>query len=306
MTGPGEMSEREDRCGYVAITGRPNVGKSTLINRLVGARLAAVTEKPQTTRNRLLAIKSTPEAQMVFIDTPGVHDARSPMNLRMVEAAKRASLDADVTVILVEAGERIGPTNERTTKEIVSQRPERGSLILALNKIDRVPRVALLEMLQAASQLVEEAEVIPISATTGENVEELERLIVSVLPVGPRLFPDDQLTDQSERFWAQEIIRENLMTVTRQELPYETAVLVEGYREERDRNLLVISATVLVERPTQKAIIIGQGGQQIKRIGKQAREDLERQFGRRVFLDLHVKVHKRWSRDPRVLRELGI
>ncbi len=300
------MEEIGHRFGYVALLGRPNVGKSTLFNRLAGAKLAAVTPKPQTTRNRLSAIRTAPDYQMVLLDTPGFHTATSLMNTRMVESALKAAQAADVWVLIADAETGIVEADRAFARRLSEKLSARPGQIVALNKIDRVGRAALPVLLEQAASLWEGAEIVPFSALSGENVGRLEDLLVSMLPQGPALYPEDQLSEQNERFWAQEVIREKLMAATRQELPYEIAVLVDSYRDEPERNLVVISATVLVSRPSQKAIVIGEGGRQLKQVGSLARRELEAQLGRRVFLELYVKVQKHWNRDPRILDELGV
>lgn len=300
------MEETGHRFGYVALLGRPNVGKSTLFNRLAGAKLAAVTPKPQTTRNRLSAIRTAPGYQMVILDTPGFHTATSLMNTRMVESALKAAQAADVWVLIADAEVGIVEADRVFARRLSEKLPARPGRIVALNKIDLVSRAGLPVLLEQGASLWEGAEIVPFSALSGENVRRLEELLVRMLPLGPALYPEDQLSEQSERFWAQEIIREKLTAATRQELPYEIAVLVDGYREEPQRNLVVISATILVSRPSQKAIVIGEGGRQLKQVGSLARRDLEAQLGRRVFLELYVKVQKHWNRDPRILDELGV
>jgi GTP-binding protein Era len=298
---PVAGAEPGHRAGFASLIGRPNVGKSTLLNRLVGAKLAAVAAKPQTTRNRIVGILSRPEAQVVFVDTPGIHTAKSPLNSRMVAIARQSLGDADVVVLVLDASAGIGGADREVAAEIRARH-----VIVALNKIDLVGRPALLPLCAAAAALLPEAEVVPVSATSGDNLERLIALVTAALPAGPALYPPDQISEQSERFLAAEIVREKVIEQTREEIPYATAVLVEGFREEPERELVVVQASILVERESQKGIVIGEHGRRIRAIGQAARLELEAIFGCRMFLELHVKVQREWSRDPRMLRELGL
>ncbi len=295
-------TETDHRAGFVGLGGRPNVGKSTLLNRLVGAKLAAVTAKPQTTRHRIVGIVSRPDAQIVFVDTPGIHTARAPLNTRMVAVARQALGDTDLRVLVLDASR--GVTSE---DRIIAREPSlaHGSVV-AVTKTDLVDQNVLLHVCAEAAALVPDADVIPVSGRTGDNISRLVEVIVKALPAGPPMYPGDQLSEQSERFVASEIIREKVMEQTREEIPYATAVVVEAFQEHPDRKLLVIHASILVERASQKGIVIGDRGQRIRDIGKAARLDLETMFGCRIFLELHVKLARDWSKDPRVLRELGL
>jgi GTP-binding protein Era len=298
---PGESPGAEHRAGLVALVGRPNVGKSTLLNRLVGAKLAAVSAKPQTTRNRIVGIVTRADAQVVFVDTPGIHPANTPLNSRMVTVARQSLRDADIVVLVLDSKAGIGPADRAVAAEVRARR-----VLVALNKTDLVTRAALLPLCGQASEIVERAEIVPVSAKTGDNVARLIELAAAALPSGPALYPPDQLSEQSERFLAAEIIREKIIDQTRDEIPYATAVLIDAFREEPARNLLVIQATALVERPTQKGILIGGQGRRIRDIGQAARLELEAMFGCRLFLELHVKVQREWHRDLGVLREIGL
>jgi GTP-binding protein Era len=300
-TTPAESPMAAQRAGFATLVGRPNVGKSTLLNRLVGAKLAAVSAKPQTTRNRIVGILTRADAQVVFVDTPGIHDGGTPLSSRMVATARQSLGDADVALLVLDARAGIGPADRAVAAEVRARRA-----LVALNKIDLVARPALLPLCAEAAEIVPGAEIVPVSAKTGDNLEHLLDLAVAALPVGPVLYPADQISEQSERFLAAEIIREKIIDQTRDEIPYTTAVLIDAFREEPARNLLVIDATVLVERPTQKGILIGERGRRIRDIGQAARLELEAIFGCRMFLDLHVKVQHDWRNDPRVLRELGL
>jgi len=294
------------KAGFVSIIGRPNAGKSTLLNRIVGVKLAIVSDKPQTTRNRILGAKTYPgEAggQIVFMDTPGIHRPLHRMNVRMVDAALETIRDVDALVLVVDAVEPPGRGDR-----FVLERVARAEIpvVLALNKIDVVKKPRLLPLIDRYRVEHEFADIVPISALDGDGVERLERVLLSLLPDGEPLYPDDYLTDQPERFFAAETVREKLLRHTRAELPYTTAVVVDQFDDGGSRGLLRIYCTILVEQPSQKPIVLGRGGELIKRIGTEARLDLERFFQMRVFLDLHVKVKPDWRDDDRVLDRMGL
>jgi GTP-binding protein Era len=292
------------RCGFVALVGRPNVGKSTLLNALVGAKVAIVSPKPQTTRTRLLGIKTLPSVQLIFVDTPGIHHyAESLLNKHMVEAAFTVVQDTDVAVFLIDAQRGLTPEDEAIAQRLAKVRVP---VFVGINKIDLVPKAALLPLMERSAALLPEREIVPISARSGENTEELLHAVIGALPVSPALYPDDELTDQSERVIAQEMVREQLFLQTHQEVPYATAVVVEEFHEREDKPLLVIRAVIYVERPSQRAIIIGERGSRLKEIGQRAREQMESFFGCKVFLELFVKVVKGWTNSPGILRELGL
>jgi len=292
------------RCGFVALVGRPNAGKSTLLNTLVGVKVAIVSPKPQTTRTRLLGIRTLDDAQLIFVDTPGIHrNERSLLNKRMVESALTALQDTDVAVFLVDAQRGLTSDDEAIAQRLASLSTP---VVVGVNKIDLLPRATLLPLLERLATLLPGRELVPISALSGENTQELLSLLVATLPVGPALYPDDDLTDQSERVIAQEMVREQLFLQTHQEVPYATAVIVEEFKERPEKSLLVIRAVIYVERPSQRAIIIGERGSRLKEIGQGAREQLEAFFGCRVFLELFVKVVKGWTNSSRVLTDLGL
>jgi GTP-binding protein Era len=273
-----------------------------LLNRLVGAKLAAVTAKPQTTRNRIVGILTRPEAQILFVDTPGLHAAKAPLNTRMVAVARQALGDTDLRVLVIDAARGVTADDRR-----IAQDPAlAGAMLVVVSKIDLVTRDALLGICTAAARLRPDTEVVPVSGATGDNVPRLLEVIVGMVPVGPAMYPSDQLSEQSERFLAAEIIREQVIAQTRDELPYATAVVVDAFQEEPDRRLVVIHATVLVERDSQKGIVIGEQGRRIREIGQAARVQLEETFDCRMFLDLRAKVARDWSKDPRMLRDLGL
>jgi GTP-binding protein Era len=291
------------RAGYAAIVGRPNVGKSTLLNALVGAKVAIVTPKPQTTRNRILGIRTLPEAQVVFLDTPGIHRARSPLNRRLVDVAHQALGEADVVLLVCDAAGGLTGGDRELAARLAGARP---TTVVVLNKIDRVRPPELLPLMAEIGALLPRREVIPASARTGEGVAAVLAAAVAALPEGPRLYPEEEYTTATERFFVQELIREQLFLQTEEEVPYGTAVEVEEFREEPERRLLYLRATILVDRPSHKAIVIGAGGRRLREVGRRARLELERLFGVRVFLELFVRVEHGWSRNPRRLRELGL
>ena len=291
------------RAGFVSIVGRPNAGKSTLLNRILGEKVAIVSDKPQTTRTRILGVKTYGDGQAVFIDTPGIHKPMHTMNARMVEAAVQATRDVDVVLLVVDASLPTGPGD--TFVIGVVKRASRPAL-LALNKIDLIDKPALLPLIDWYRGQHAFEEIVPISAATGDGVGQLEQVLLSHLPEGEAAYPDDYLTDQPERTLAAEIVREKLLRHTRDELPYTTAVIVERFEEPDARGLMRLFCTILVEHESQKPIVIGRQGAMIKRIGTEAREELERFFQTRVFLDLHVKVRTDWREDERVLDELGL
>jgi GTP-binding protein Era len=291
------------RSGFVAIAGRPNVGKSTLLNRIVGRKIAAVTPKPQTTRRRLLGIRTLPAAQLLFVDTPGIHDARDLLNERMVAQALRSISEADVVLWVVDA--RAGlDAGDREIAALLPAAPT--PVLVALNKIDGRSKVELLPLLAALASLAPERDIVPVSARTGENVETLVEQIAAALPEGPRYYAADELTDASERDIAAEIIREKVMLETRDEIPYAVAVTIDRFEEKPEKKLVVIKATIHVARDPHKPILIGERGRRIKAIGQAARADLEALLGTRLFLELFVRVQADWTKKPARLREFGL
>ncbi|HET6412689.1 MAG TPA: GTPase Era [Anaeromyxobacter sp.] len=301
------------RAGFVAIVGRPNVGKSTLLNRILGEHLAIVSPRPQTTRSRILGVHNLPDAQLAFFDTPGLHRARGVLNRRMVETALRTLGEVDEILLLVEAG--TGPKGEveigEATRWAIEEVRRAGKpALLGVSKMDRAPRQALLPVIDAYRALHRFVEIVPFSAITGENVDRLVDLVARHLPEsGAALFPPEVLTDQAERQLAAEYVREQIMLHTREEIPYAAAVEVELFDESARREkggLVRIFAAVTMERESQKAIVIGKGGAMLKRIGSEARQRLERLFGCKVFLSLNVKVEERWSERESILRRLGL
>ena len=295
------------RCGFVALIGAPNAGKSTLLNTLVGAKVAIVTPKAQTTRARMLGIAIRDASQIVYIDTPGIFAPRRRLDRAMVHAAWQGATDADVVLLLVDAA-RAGPTGapDPETAAIVARlKGARRSAILALNKIDLVPRPALLGLAQALHDTGIFAEVFMISALAGDGVGDLDAHLAARLPPGPWLYPEDQLADMPLRLMAAELTREQLFLQLHQELPYALTVETEGWEERRDTSVKV-DQTIYVRRPTQKAIVLGKGGRRIKAVGAAARRELEALLDRRVHLFLFVKVREGWVEDPERFRALGL
>lgn len=289
------------RAGYVAIVGRPNVGKSTLMNTLVGEKISITSNKPQTTRNRIVGIYTDARAQVLFIDTPGLHRARDAFNQRLVDAAMASLEDADLICTMIEPPAKVGPDEELLLESL---RGVATPKLLLINKVDKIAKERLLPIIEDFTKRGDWSEVIPISALDGTNLAPLMEAIISRLPVGPALYPDDQLTDQTERFIAAETVREKILECARQEVPYAATVVVEGWEEKPD--ILRIAATIHVERPSQKVILIGRGGEMLKRIGTAARKDLERFFGSKVYLELHVVVSERWREDESFLRSQNL
>jgi len=290
------------KSGFISILGRPNVGKSTLLNRVLGEKIAIVTEKPQTTRNKILGIKNVEGGQFIFIDTPGFHKGRTELNKRMVRTAITSGRDADLLLFLVEAS---SPLVEEDREMIKSLKGSKGVPFWVINKIDLIKKENLLPIMDHYQRLHPFQKIIPISAANGEGVDILLDEIMKSLPESPPYYPEDMITDQTERFLASEIIREKVIHQSYQEIPYSTAVTIEEFKEHPEKNLVIINATVYVERDSQKKILIGKGGQRLKGIGEMARKELEAFLRRRVFLELWVKVEKNWTRDSHALNRLG-
>lgn len=290
------------KSGFISILGRPNVGKSTLFNRILGEKIAIVTEKPQTTRNRILGIKNMEGAQLIFLDTPGLHEGGTELNRRMVRTALASGRDSDILLFITEAS---SPSLEEDRKMLKQLIGSKGIPFLVINKIDLIRKEKLLPLIDQYQKLFPFEKIIPISAINGEGVEILIKEIIEALPEAPPYFPEDMLTDQTERFIVSEIIREKVIQHSYQEIPYVTAVLIESFKEYPEKNLLVIQGTIYVERESQKKIIIGKGGQKLKKIGETARKEIEAFLEKRVFLELWVKVEKNWTRNPRILDTLG-
>ncbi|MGE0813964.1 MAG: GTPase Era [Vicinamibacterales bacterium] len=292
------------KSGFVALVGRPNAGKSTLLNRLVGTKLAIVSDAPQTTRNRIVGVHTGPGGQVAYVDTPGIHKPLRRLNARMMEESRSAIREVDVVALIIDASAAEGG-GDRYVSELLGS--ARAPVVAVLNKVDLVEKTALLPRIARLAELGVAREVVPVSAATGENVDRLEAVLRSYLPDGEPLFPEDYLTDQPERFFAAELVREQVLRLTRAELPFATAVVVDAFEEpEAPGGLLRLHCTIFVERHSQKPILLGRGGAMIKAIGTGARHALERFFDTRVYLDLHVKVKDDWRDDPRALAEIGL
>ena len=290
---------QEFKSGFVAVVGRPNAGKSTLVNSLVGQKVAIVTSRPQTTRNRIQGIVNRPNAQVVLIDTPGLHRPDSALGRQMMGEVN-AALDAvDVLALILDVSEDVGKGDRHAIER--ASRFE-GTRILLLNKVDRIPKDTLLPIIESVGKLADFAEIIPISAVTGDGVNRVLEKFIEYLPAGEPHFPPDQYTDQPERFLAAELIREKAMAGTFHEVPHAVAVLVDSF-EETDR-LIRIRATIYVEREGQKGILIGRAGASLKKIGTAARKELEEILGTKIFLELFVKVLRDWRDNPQLVRQL--
>lgn len=286
------------RSGFVALIGRPNVGKSTLLNALTGQKIAITSAKPQTTRNRISGIVNRPGCQLIFIDTPGMHQSPRLMNVHMNREASSAISEVDAVVMLVDGASGRTPGDDAVAQKVAGIKIP---VILGINKIDTGRTHA-----DKFDDLLPSVPTLELSATSGLGVEDLLEALARLMPEGPRYYEEDELTDRPERYIAEEFIREKIFALTGEEVPYSTAVTVDNWEEKPDKNLVVIHATVHVERPSQKAIIIGQGGAMAKKIGRSAREDLEGLLGVRVYLDLHVGVEKNWTKDENQLRRFGL
>lgn len=294
-----KSSVSKRRAGFVAIIGRPNAGKSTLLNRFVGQKVAIVTSKPQTTRNRIQGIVTRPEGQIVFIDTPGLHEADSVLNRQMMREVSAALEGIDVLLLMIDASRTLPHSDSLLVEK--AQRSS-GATILALNKIDRLPKPKLLPLMDAFRKAFPFAALVPISALKGDGCEELLREILNNLPEGEPFFPEDQVTDQPERFLASEIIREKAIDLTYHEVPHALAVVVDKFKE--GQKILRIHATLYVERDSQKKILIGHKGEMLKKVGMAARKELEALLGTKIFLEMFVKVDRGWRENPMRVREL--
>ena len=296
------MTDEHHKSGFVALIGRPNAGKSTLLNRLVGEKIAIVSDKPQTTRTRITGVVTTPEAQIVFLDTPGIHKPGYKLNRRMMAVVTDALSTVDLILLMIDASKPMGGGDQfvlDTLKQVKTP------AFLVPNKVDMLhDKTRLLPLIERYTHKREFNEVIPISARTGDGVELALQKLIEVLPEGPRFYPEDEMTDQPERVLAAEFVREKLLQVTGDELPYVTAVVTEQWEEDQD--ITRIHCLIYVERPSHRAIIIGKGGGRLKEIGTAARIEIEKLLDRRVFLNLFVKIRERWRDDERALDEIGI
>jgi GTP-binding protein Era len=293
---------KDFKSGFVAIVGAPNVGKSTLLNRMLGQKISITSKKPQTTRNRILGILDRPRGQFVFLDTPGVHRASKPLNVRIVDVALSALADVDLILVMADV---TAPHTDAEQYMVKKLKAHKTPALLALNKIDRVPKERLLEQIDAWSRQFSFKEIVPISALHGQQVENLVAAMELALPCGPPMYPPGSLTDMPERFIAAEMIREKAFRMTGEEIPYSVAVTVDEFKEEKGGKLVRILSTIHVERDSQKGMIIGKGGHKLKEIGQAARKEIERMVGTKVFLKLFVRVQKNWSKDTKALRRFG-
>jgi len=296
------VRNEESRFGVVALVGRPNAGKSTLLNRILGHKVSIVSAKPQTTRNRIVGILNEPRGQIAFLDTPGIHKPLHKMNVRMMDHVRASLSEADIVALLVDATEEFGHGDQYVI-DLLRQTGE-GNRFAILNKIDLLKKQKLLPIIERYSATGLFDEIVPVSASTGDGVDDLLNLFFKNLKPGEALYPTEDYTTQPERFFAAEIIREKVLEHTVDELPYTTAVSVDRWEEDEAKNLIKIYATIVVERESQKPIVIGKRAEMVKRIGTEARLELESILGAKVFLDLHVGVHERWREDERFLGEL--
>ena len=290
------------KSGFVSIIGAPNVGKSTLLNRMLGQKISITSKKPQTTRNRILGVVHRPSSQLVFIDTPGVHLARDLLNVRIVEVALSTLADVDLVTVMLDVA-RPDPGSEGLMIKKIEE--HKRPVILVLNKIDLVEKPQLLVLIDRWAKVYPFDEIIPISAKTGDQVEMLIQTMESYLPAGPPFYPEDTITDLPERFIAAEIIREKVFRLTGQEIPYSTAVTIDSYATAKNGNLVKIQATIHLERKSQKGIIIGKKGSKLKTIGEASRKEIERMVGTQVFLKIFVRIQKNWSKDSKALKKFG-
>jgi GTP-binding protein Era len=297
------MQDEKIKSGMVAIVGPPNAGKSTLMNALLGQKISIVTPKPQTTRNRIIGILNDPAYQIVMLDTPGLHKARKPLNLEMVKIAVSSLAEVDVVLFLIDVSL---PMPEKQAQAVEYLDSTSIPAILVLNKIDLLPKAQILPIIEVYRNIYPFAAIVPVSAFLKRGTDTLLQAILRLLPAGPRLYPEDIPTDASERFIVGEIIREKIFLLTEQEIPYSTAVVIDSFKEDEKKALVTIHATIVVEKSSQKAIIIGSKGAKLQQIGKNARQDIERLLAQRVLLKLWVKVHKNWTKDMRFIRDLGL
>jgi GTP-binding protein Era len=297
-----ETAQASHKCGFVAIIGAPNAGKSTLLNKLLGQKLSITSKKPQTTRNRILGIIHRPNAQVVFLDTPGIHPSDKPLNIRIVEIALSVLGDVDLVLLLADASK---PNAESERFLLGSLKKQKTPVILALNKIDLIKKPALLLQISAWTEQYPFLSVVPISALQGDQLKALLAAMIQALPDGPPLYPEEALTDLPMRFIAAEMIREKVFRLTGQEIPYAAAVTVDSFQSEKENGRIRIHATIHVERDSQKGIVIGKNGAKLKQIGEAARKEIETMVNAGVFLKLFVRVQKNWSKDTRAIRRFG-
>lgn len=291
------------KAGFISLVGRPNAGKSSLLNKIIGAKLAIVSDKPQTTRNRIIGVKSYPSGQAVFMDTPGIHRPLHRMNVRMVEMALDSIRRVDVLGVIVDAAEMIGGGDRFILQQL---RRVKSPVFLVLNKIDLIAKPKLLPMIDWYRQRYEFEEIVPVSALVGDGVPELESLLLKHLPDGDPLYPEDYLTNQPEKFFVAETVREKLLQHTHAEIPFSSAVVVDQFQEVDERGIIRLHCSIIVEQASQKPIVVGRGGSMVKTIGMEARKELESFFDTKVYLALHVKVRSDWRESDRLLNDLGM
>ncbi|GAX91511.1 GTPase Era [Effusibacillus lacus] len=296
------MTQAIHKSGFIALVGRPNVGKSTLLNQIVGQKVAIMSDRPQTTRNRIRGVYTTDEGQAIFLDTPGIHKPQHKLGDYMVRTAIATFGEVDLICMIVDASEKKGPGDEFVIEQL---KKVNTPVFLLVNKIDSVSHDKLLEIIADYKDLYPFKEIVPISALTGDNVDRLRSLIFANLPEGPQYYPDDQVTDHPERFVVAELIREKVLHLTREEVPHSVAVEIEQMQYREDKDLLYISAVIYTERTSQKGILIGKSGGMLKEIGQRARTDIENLFGSRAFLELWVKVKEDWRNRETMLRNFG-
>ncbi|MFZ3104193.1 MAG: GTPase Era [Smithella sp.] len=291
------------KSGFIGIIGRPNAGKSTLFNAIVGDKISIITDKPQTTRNKITGIKNFPDAQLIFLDTPGMHKPKTPMNRAMVQTTRETISSVEVLLMLIEANTDVHPHDLFLIESLAQVKVP---VFLVINKIDLIEKKFLLPLIDKFRTLYSYREIFPVSALKGDGIEDLLNAIKEILPEGPKYYPDDIITDATERFIAAEFIREKITLFTQQEIPYSTAVEVDLFKEDEEKNLIRISATINVEKESQKAIMIGKKGTMLKKIGTQARLEMEKLFGAKVYLELFVRVKKEWTSSDKMLAEFGL
>jgi GTP-binding protein Era len=298
-----EKSAAPFRAGYIAIIGRPNVGKSTLLNQILGEKVAIVSPRPQTTRNRITGIRTTATSQIVFLDTPGIHQGHSMIHRRLADTALQTLDEVDGVLWLLDAHDRIKQEEERIAETL---RGVETPVLILLNKIDLVSKGKLLPLMERCAQLLPDKEIVPVSALKGDGVPILLDIVEKWLPEGEPFFTGGEYTDQTERFLASEIVREKVFLLTREEIPYGVAVTIDEFTEKEEKNLIVISATIHTERDSHKGILIGKRGAMLKEIGQRAREELEKIFACRIFLELFIRVDANWTQNPNLLSEMGL
>ncbi|MGA4719366.1 GTPase Era [Fictibacillus nanhaiensis] len=296
------MTKEGYKSGFVTIIGRPNVGKSTLLNKVIGQKIAIMSDKPQTTRNKIQAVYTTDESQVIFIDTPGIHKPKHKLGDFMTRTAQQTLNEVDLILFVINAEEGYGRGDQFIIDRLQNVK---NPVFLVINKIDKVHPDQLLPLIDMYRNKLDVAEVVPISALNGNNVDTLLEQIVSYMEEGPQFYPEDQVTDHPERFITAELIREKVLHLTREEIPHSVAVVIEEMKEREEKNVVFVNATIIVERSSQKGIIIGKQGKMLKEVGKRARADIETLLGSRVFLELYVKVQNDWRNRQKQLTEFG-